>query len=490
MPTINRQDIDELNAILTLDVAPEDYADKVKEQFKTLRKKASLKGFRAGQVPLSMIKKMYGKGVVYEVINDVVAGELESYLKNNLDGKETLGQPMPFSDEETAAEFTVSTTASYKLKFKVGFAPAFELKGYDASTTMPGYEISVETESLDKEIENLKTRLGETINATEDIQDKDVITLDLKELDGEAIKEGGITANTTVATDLLHESIKANVLTMKKGDSFNVNIYELDSKVSEPADVRKYMLSLEDEEVTFGEHFVATIEEVRRVVPVEEFTAEIIQKAVPNAGDDLQNEADLRAYIEKDIKKYYDDQVDKLFLAQLQRHLMEVNDFALPDDFLKEWLLTSDEKATPQSVAAQYDSFAQGLRWSLIQSRIAEAEKIEVTQDDLQGAVKEELSNYFGGQVDDAMVASMIGRFMEDREYVNRTAERIMNNKIVDAAKNVITLEAKPVTEKEFNDIVKAYNEAFNKTNAAADQALTAEVEEVVTEATESGDEA
>lgn len=485
MPTINRQDIDELNAILTLEVTPEDYADKVKEQFKTLRKKASLKGFRAGQVPLSMIKKMYGKGVVYEIINDVVAGELESYLKNNLDGKETLGQPMPHADEETAAEFTVDTTASYKLKFKVGFAPAFELKGYDASTVLPGYEISVATESLDQEIENLRSRLGETINPTDDIQDKDIITLDLQELDGEAIKENGIKANTTVSAEDLHESIKANVLTMKKGDRFNVNIYELDGKMSKPESVRKYLLSLEDDSITFGDHFVATIEEVRRVVPVEEFTAEVIQKAIPNAGGDLQNEADLRAYIEQDIKKYYDDQVDKLFLARLQRHLMEINDFNLPDDFLKEWLVTSDEKATPESVAAQYDSFAQGLRWSLIQSRIAEAEKIEVTQQDLEGAVKEELSNYFGGQVDDAMVANMIGRFMEDREYVNRTAERIMNNKIVDAAKNVITLEATPVTEKAFNDIVKAYNEEFNTSNVAADADLAAEVEEVVADATE-----
>ena len=52
-----REDIDALNALLKVEVKPEDYQDKVSKTLNDYRKKANLPGFRPGHVPLGLIKK-------------------------------------------------------------------------------------------------------------------------------------------------------------------------------------------------------------------------------------------------------------------------------------------------------------------------------------------------------------------------------------------------------------------------------------------------
>ncbi len=105
MPTIERHDVDNVNAILTITATPADYADKIKAELNKLRKKANMKGFRAGKAPLSIVKKMYGKQVVFDVVNEVIATSLNEYMED-LD-RDALGQPIPMVDDEVKIDFKV-----------------------------------------------------------------------------------------------------------------------------------------------------------------------------------------------------------------------------------------------------------------------------------------------------------------------------------------------------------------------------------------------
>ena len=73
---ITRENIDNLNAILTVSVEKNDYESNVAEVLKNYRKKANMPGFRPGMVPAGLIKKMYVKAAL--------ADEVKKLLKKSL----------------------------------------------------------------------------------------------------------------------------------------------------------------------------------------------------------------------------------------------------------------------------------------------------------------------------------------------------------------------------------------------------------------------
>jgi len=77
---ITRENIDDLNAILKVKIEKNDYEDKVDTVLKDYRKKANIKGFRPGMVPIGLIRKMYGKAVQIDEINKIVTENIQKYL--------------------------------------------------------------------------------------------------------------------------------------------------------------------------------------------------------------------------------------------------------------------------------------------------------------------------------------------------------------------------------------------------------------------------
>ena len=66
---ITRENIDALNAVVKVDIAKEDYSDKVEKILTDYRKTANIPGFRKGHVPMGMVKKQYGKAVLVDEVN-------------------------------------------------------------------------------------------------------------------------------------------------------------------------------------------------------------------------------------------------------------------------------------------------------------------------------------------------------------------------------------------------------------------------------------
>ena len=66
---VSLQNIDKVSALLTVKLEKADYQEKVDKSLKKLRQKAQVPGFRPGMVPMSLVKKMYGKSVIAEEVN-------------------------------------------------------------------------------------------------------------------------------------------------------------------------------------------------------------------------------------------------------------------------------------------------------------------------------------------------------------------------------------------------------------------------------------
>ena len=70
---ITKENTAELTASLKVEIASEDYQEKVEKQLKDHRKKANMPGFRPGNVPMGMVKKMYGNQIIFDEVNFLAA---------------------------------------------------------------------------------------------------------------------------------------------------------------------------------------------------------------------------------------------------------------------------------------------------------------------------------------------------------------------------------------------------------------------------------
>ena len=107
---ITKNNIDALNAVVTVEVAKNDYAEKVEKVLQDYRKNANIPGFRKGQVPMSLVQKQYGKAVLAEEVNKLIQESLNKFLvEEKLD---ILGNPLPKFTEDSTGMLMISNLNS------------------------------------------------------------------------------------------------------------------------------------------------------------------------------------------------------------------------------------------------------------------------------------------------------------------------------------------------------------------------------------------
>jgi len=146
------------------------------------------------------------------------------------------------------------------------------------------------------------------------------------------------------------------------------------------------------------------------------------------------------------------------------------NQLPLPEAFLKRWILTSNEKATPESVEEGFEAFAKSLQWSLIRNKAARQFGIQVTEQDLKNYFANRVLSYFGGQLSDmSMINGMVDRLMQDEKQVDQAGDEVMLDKLQAAINAIVTLTLKPVPEEEFIEIIRQAQAEAQAQQAAAD---------------------
>src|SRR5690606_7196353 len=95
---ITKQQIDALNAVVTINITKDDYSEKVEKSLNDYRKNANIPAFRKGHVPMSLVKKQYGKAVLLDEVNKILQQSLsDDLLQENQD---ILGNPLPLVKDQ------------------------------------------------------------------------------------------------------------------------------------------------------------------------------------------------------------------------------------------------------------------------------------------------------------------------------------------------------------------------------------------------------
>lgn len=457
MPKVVKEDIDHLNTVVTVTVEKSEYEDKFKSELNKYRKQMQMKGFRKGKTPISVVRKMYGKAVLSDVINNILQEEMGNFLTEHK--LNYLGQPLP-NDEQKVYDFDPKELESFEFKFDVGLAPEFEVQGLEEGATFEQYDVEVPQDKIEEELANARKRLGKQEPVTEgSIEDNDLIKLAIKELDGDEPKEGGIENEFSVPADRLTDSAKEIISKHQAGDTFTVNIYDLEKETSREY-VQDYFLELseDDDADAVGETVQATIVEITRLQEAE-MDEDFFNKMFGEG--EVSSEDEAKAKLTEDLKGYYDRQAEAVMFRKLQEQLLEKNAMELPDGFLKRWLKSTNEKLTDQQIESEFNDFKENLRWTLIRSKLARQYEVQVTDNDIKEAFKDQIRRMLGGNpmmMQDDFLDNMAARMMERDEEVDRVAQQVLTDKVFVAIKEAVEVKPKTISADDFEQIIADIN--------------------------------
>jgi trigger factor len=446
---IIKENIDELNAIIKVQVKREDYEPKIESTLANYRKKVDLKGFRKGQVPKAIVKKMYGNHILADTVNDLLSNSINQYIVENK--IEVLGHPIPKNGQQFNIE--INDMKDFDFEYEIGLAPEFEITFFKDNKGMEREVPEVTEKMLDEEIERIKLRFGQP-EEVETIEEKDVLSVTLKELDeAGAEKDGGVSNETSISAEMLKNKKFADKFKkLKKGESIEIDVFAEFDK--DEATVAKQLLGVDLN--SLGENrpkFKITVNTIKRVKPAE--INEELLDAMYGKGN-LKNEEDLRAKIKEDVEKYFSRQADAKFYNVLAENLIEKTKMSLPDDFLKRWIkLTNEKPITDEQIENDYDAFQKNLKWSLIIKKVGGENNIKVDMEDVKARtaaqIKEQMLSYGISNLSDEETNNFVASMMAREEHVNQTKETILEEKLFDYFKSQLKIKDKKVSLEDFN---------------------------------------
>ena len=464
MSNVVRTDIDALNAVLTITIPKEVYVNKVKKDIQKYSQKAQMKGFRPGKTPPQLVRKIYGNEFLMDAVQENLSTEISTYL--DAEKIDMFGQPM-LSEDQPKLQLSMNDPQDAVFKFDIGLTPKFELQGLDG-VAYTRFVVEIEDKTIDDEILGVQKKLGKEQEVEGLVQAGDLLTLEIKEMGGTLEKD------LMLSVDWLTDDMKSVFFTQSKGDSLQINIFQLERDTT--ADyVRKYFLGLEEHDIRqVNENFHATIKTIKRQV-LGNLDVESLEKAF---GPGITTEDEARTEIRANIAKNFDSQSDALLLRDLQNRLIEENQFDLPHTFLKRWIKSQNEKNSDAVLEKEYPHFVDNLRWTMVRSAIAKSSDIVVTEEDIREFYGNKIRGYFGGMpVDEGMISTLVDRVFENEKQVNELYEEVLTESVFEAMKSRITMVDKTVSNIEFREILtKAQAEAAKLRDAAKEELAGIEV--------------
>ncbi len=465
MPNIVREDKDALNAVVTVTLEKNDYEPSFNSELKKYQQGASMKGFRKGKTPLSVVRKMFGKNVLAEIINRSFQQELDNYIRD--ENIQLLGSPLP-SEEQDLLDFDLKNLDEYVLSFDLGLAPAFELQGLENDPPLTKWIPSIPDETIRQEIESLQYRAGKSEPTEEAIEEGDIVKFTGVELEEDQPKEGGLEVEFSVSTSAITASAKKEILGQKVGATLNLDLLELEENSTEEF-VRNYYLELDKEDDRQVQYtFSLTIAEVTRLTP-----AELDQTFFDaNFGEDeVHSEEEAEEKIREGMVAHYIRQSEGLLYRDMQESLMAANSLEFPEAFLKRWLTFSQEEMTQERAEAEYPEFAKSLQWTLIQEKLTQQFELEVTEEMIRDRIKQQVQGYFGGQADENILESMADRLMQDQEQVRRIANEAMSDLLFTELEQAMNVKEETIPLEELNEkITEAQTAAQAIRNTAKEE--------------------
>ena len=469
---------------IQLAFSKDELSKQLNDELKKESKKVSVKGFRKGKVPLSALRKLMGNQVFGPMLDRTIQQQLFGYIEEN--DIKLIFSPIP-DESEQVDPISATNIKDLKLTYDLGLEPDFELQLPEQSFTK--YVLKTDEAFLDERLTSLRKQRGSTEDLEEgNIEENDILKVTIQEV------EGDISNDTTLYLDSLSDGVKEQLLGQPVGTSITVDDLTTVEKESTEASVKKYLLdldgdkanedeSLEEVEVDTvgdfdeadedeqefdegrqvkktandvdltGKSSTITVNSLSRLTPAELDEAFFIQF---DPSGEVTNEEQLRERLAANASAGFNQQGVSMANFEIQRALVEGNDFEVPTELMKKLSKGDSEK--------DFELFERSVRWMLIRNKIAEQKEVELQYEDVREEALQSLLKMLGGQRPDFLTDEFLDNYIQNMLKDDKQREELSSNalekKIMNAVREDVTLVEQPLTVEEFNETIKAFNEA------------------------------
>ncbi|MEC4112879.1 trigger factor [Myroides pelagicus] len=432
---ITRNNVDALNAIVTIELAKEDYQGNVDQVLSNYKKNASVPGFRKGAVPMSLIVKQYGKAVLFEEVNKILQDKLNNYLvEEKID---ILGNPLPVSNESFDWDADV-----LKFDFELGLTPEFTLD-LEGKNKITKFKVVADDAMLDEQVEFIQKQYGKLVSKEAVEETSDLVGTFTNE-------EEGINQEATLpVTAFRTKTNQKKFLNKKVGDQVTVStkgLFDDDHKLME-------YLGLDHDKVHGLEvDVVFTIKEINET-ELAELNQELFDKLF---GEGVVTSVEqLKEKIKEDAEKQFAGQADQKFVNDVYEHLLAETKFDLPAEFLTRWLQTAGETPmTAEAAAAEYAKSEKGLRYQLVEGKVMSQYDLKLDFEEIKAytvkLIKDQLAQFGQAEPDEKTVEDIVARVMTNQDEVRRISEQVMNDKVLVLFNEKVSAKEKEVSYKDF----------------------------------------
>ena len=439
----------------------EDYQPKIEQKVKEYRKQVNLKGFRPGKVPAGLIKKMYGKAIKVEEINELLAQKLPEYIQEN--NLKIVGEPLP--DRNAVEGIDWDNQSDFEFSYDVGYVNDFT---YDVSdqVKITQYTIPVTDEKIEEAIENLKKRFGtsEEVEGASEREDSlsgtltQVKTADEGEITDEEPSEAPVENSTTIDLSSLSDEQAKPFVGSQSGDEI---FFELRDVFPEDSDIATQLGIEESQAKDMEGEFSFRVESVSRNQPAE-MNQDFFDKVF--GPEEAKDEASFRDKVKEAIADNYQQESESLLARDIRNYFVEHTDIEVPRDFLRRWILaTNQESITEEQLDQEFDDYIKEMKWSLLSNKIAEDREIKVEHDEVKQKAREAVFAQFGGMMNSELMNDerfdpIVDNYLQAENGNNymRIFNQARADKVLDEIKQAVTIEEKEVTTEEFNDQFKS----------------------------------
>ena len=421
-------------ATLRIELPPEDVRKEWDAIANNYSRYARIPGYRAGKAPRQVIEKKFRKEIQDELTKALVSKSYHEAIAEKQLRVVTLAD---LGDVEFGED------RSMRFRATVVTAPEFELPEYkNIPVQLPGTEVN--EADIDTAIERLRNQVADFV----DVADRQLAMGDFAVIDFTGAIDGvPISEIVPEASKNLHGGKKfwlhlepenflpkfcEQIVGMKPGDTRSVQVtFPAEFPVTELAEKKA--------------DYAVTLNEIKeKVLPAvdDAFAAKIMPD---------KTLADLRHSIEHNLEHEKEHEIERVKEQQVVKFLHEHISFDLPPSLLKnetrralnELVHRNRERGVPDELLKGKEKeliegagslAAHRLKTNFILHRIAEAEKIEVTREEVDERIREQAAHY------NVSVEKMRKEF-EEKDRVNGLAEEILLGKTLDLLKSNVSVE-------------------------------------------------
>jgi trigger factor len=302
---------------------------------------------------------------------------------------------------------------------------------------------------IEDQMDEIAKRYGK-MTAVDQSAEGDMLYGKFEELEKGKVKEDGI-SNTSVLnlTTIEKKKDQKKFFGLKSGDSVDVKPTQLanENYVASWLDVDK------DKVKGIKSEFRYTVDKINRM-DASDYNQELFDKLY--GPGNVKSKEEFKQKIKDEMEKTFGENAEQFFERDVQDHLLKKAKLELPDEFMKKWLVTANEKPiSKEQIEEEYEQYAKGLKWQLIENRLIRDNGLELQQEEIinhtKALIQQQLSG-MGQIMDDTELEDTAKRVLQNEEEARRVYDQVYSSKLRKLYNDTVKIKERNIS---YDDFVK-----------------------------------